>query len=490
MRRTAPGLLALLAGCNWVFGLDETKARPDAPPLDASWTTVHLNLLQATLDTSSDPVAPTEAPMPDLAQVQVGTLDGGPLNTVSATSGTFTVPPEIVEPGWRLVYQRTGGVVRELQNLPSGSHVIEPLWGPLMRTAPGATSGYLLNPTGTGINHAVHRVYTIGTWTEGFQPLPTGNTIDYDYASATSYSGPLGAPAPSDRGVLVDFTQGAECRTAIGSMEFAAGTIGPPKMAQVGNWFTDSMLPSVNTPIDVLTTDEVRPFNETQLHATEQYGFIPSMQMPAFARPPQAQRQLHLPNPPIIALRTCQLPGGTNVVVHAPKVLGDNLPEAVHTEITSSRMVGAVELVNGLAILTPKSGNTFAVSTSVAFAGNIKLSSSAAMFSLSGASDGAPLVVPTGVMTLTWDKTQPGGEASFWEVTLSELSGSQLLRRRIYTTLVQSVTIQKSELETGKHYVLAISAYSGRGTAAMGDFRGITDTQEMSLINARTFVVQ
>lgn len=490
MRRSAPGLLALLAGCNWVFGLDETKARPDAAPIDAPWIPIHLNLLQATLDSSSDPTTPVEVPIPDLAMVEVGTLDGGPLTAVSATSGTFSVPPEIVEPGWRLVYQRTGGAVRELQNLPSGAHVIEPLWGPLVRMTPDPASGYALSPTGTGINHAVHRVFTIGTWTEGFQQSPTGNTINYDYATAVSYSGPLGSPKAGDQGALVDFTQGAECRSSIGSMEFPAGDIGPPKKAVFGNWFTTSELPNVTTAIGVITTSEVRPFGETQLHATEQYGFIPSAQMPAFARPPDILRKVHLPSPPIVTLRSCQLPvtGGVPVV-HVPTLFRDNLPEAVHTEITSSRMVGTAELINGLAILTPKSGS-FNVSTSVAFAGNVKLASSAGMFDLYGASDSVPVTAPTGVMTVTWDKTQPGGKASFWEVTLYEVNNAILARRRIYTTLVQSVKIQPSELVAGKHYVLAISAYSGRGTAAMGDFRGITDTQEMSLINARSFVVQ
>ena len=491
MRRSAPGLLALLAGCNWVFGLDETKARPDAPPLDAQWIPIHLNLLQATLGPNNKPLAPMEVPIPDLAQVQIGTLEGGPLTTVSASGGMFTVPPEIVAPGWRLVYQRTGGVVREYQNLPSDSHVIEPFWGELGRTPPAAGTGYIVTVTGGGVDHSVHRVFTIGTWTEGFRPLaPTGATLDYDYPDAVPYSGTLGVPRSTDRAVLVDFNTNADCRSAKASLEFPAAPI-DPKQTIMGPLAPDQIGGEVTTGLDVIGPVDLLPFQETPLDATQQYGFLPSGEMPAFARAPDAARGVYLPNPPILTLRTCQLPLTMALLpVHVPLVFKDNLPRAVHTEVTTSRTVGLAPLVNGLSILTREVGGMFVVTSSVAFATGIKLSGDSGVIDLMGSMDAVPVPAPGGVMTLTWGQTKAAGKASFWEVTLSEINGAQVAKRRIYTTLVPSVTIQASELVATKHYAVSIAAFSGRGTAAMGDFRGITDTQEMSSITARTFVVQ
>src|SRR3954470_3779333 len=143
--------LALLASCNWVFGLDETKPRPDAPPLDAAWRVIHLNLLQATLGADHKPLPPAEVPIPDLVSAAVGRIDGaGVLTPVDASSGTFTVPPEITGGPWRVVYQRTGGIPHEYQDMPADAHLVEPWWGPLTRTPPDATSGYTLKPTGSG----------------------------------------------------------------------------------------------------------------------------------------------------------------------------------------------------------------------------------------------------------------------------------------------------------------------------------------------------
>ncbi|MBL9013230.1 MAG: hypothetical protein JNL83_03585, partial [Myxococcales bacterium] len=70
MKRAVLAMLAPLAGCNWVFGLEPTHAAPDAPDAPPPGVPVHVALLVETLDASGAPTPPTEIMMPDLVRLE------------------------------------------------------------------------------------------------------------------------------------------------------------------------------------------------------------------------------------------------------------------------------------------------------------------------------------------------------------------------------------------------------------------------------------
>ena len=494
MRRAVVGLLAAssLAGCNLLFGLDETTALPDAPAMDAPWMVIHLGFLQLPPATNDTPEAPVEIPFPDLVKVEASTLDGTTTTPLTAVDGQLLIPAQITAGSWRLIYQRQDEPPHELQNLPADAHVIEPLYGPLERIAPTAGMGYTITPTSYQGDHGNNRVFTTGMWTEGTRTLaPAGATLNYDLPDAVSYDGPLGTPGSKDRGVLVDFLVLDGCRAATGSVDFPASPVGPPKPAVSGPWLRNAATPTITTPINLIATTDIAPLGEGQGPLREQYGYLPSKEMPELTRRPDPGRTVLLRNPPLLTLRTCPLPyPGAVPMVAEPTYFKDHLVRAVHTEITATRPLAAgPTLVNGLAIVTTDRAGVLTVATDVAFPRNVKLlTGENSVLDLFGASDRIPLPAGASTMTLSWDKLSPGSTAHFWEVALIEVQSLGLTTRRIYVTTSTSLAIQRSDLAPGKEYVLALTAFSGRNGAMVGDFRIVSPDQAISVTHTRTFV--
>lgn len=488
MKRAALAMLAPLAGCNWVFGLEPTHAAPDAPDAPPPGVPVHVSLLVETLDPSGAPTMPVEAMIPDLVRLEASTLDGqAPMTLTADDEGTVAVPPEIAAKPWRLVYQRSGDVVREYQELPAEAHVVETLLGPVMRVPPPGGSGYLITPTSYSGSHATNRVYTTGTWTEGTNPLPgAGATLDYDLPVASSLSGPIGTPKPGDRGVLVDYlVDGASgCLRASGSADFDAGAPQSKPMVS-GPWVTTQTMPAVTTPIGLIGTGDVDPFNDaTSRAAREVFGFLAANDVPLFVRPPDPARSLLLRNPPMVMLRACALPAA-GPSINEPSYLAARFGRAVHTEITATRILpGGASIVNGVSILTPGTGS-FTVGTNVAYPRAVKLGA-ADLFSTTEAVPVARGAMP---MELMWNKSRATDVANFWEVALIKVAGTTLTRERVYVTTKPSLLIMPADLTSGTH-VLEITAYAGRSAATNGDFRGATADQAISVTYSRTFVVQ
>lgn len=501
MRRAALGMLAAssLAGCNLVFGLKETSPNPDGPPADVAGTPIHLTLLQLLLDSNGAPTTPTEIGIPDLVKLEAMRLDGSaPVGLTAIADGTIGVPPEITMGSWALVYQRKDSVVREIQNPPVGAHLVETLLGPVTRATPDPQSGFVITPASYPVtaSHSLNRVLTTGTWTEGNHPVPpTGAALDYDFADAVSYSGLLGAPSPGDRGVLADFAIANGCRTSTGTSDFPAGDIGPPKVMTPGTaWVSSATGFTITTDLALVLTGDVAPLGETTRATQELLGYVPSKDMPAFTRPPDISRSVSLPNPPMFAVRSCSLPyQGTPPSPVLATWLDARLPRAAYTEISASRQLsGGATLVNGLGILTLSTAASFMVTTDVAFAANVKLTSSAGAADLFDPTGSDDVKVTRGgdPLTVSWDKQTATTTAQFWEVALIEVVGGSLLPRRVYVTTSTSVKIQSRELEIGRHYVFSITAYTGRGGAATGDYRTITGTQAISIIHPRSFTAK
>lgn len=489
MKRAALAMLAPLAGCNWVFGLEPTHAAPDAPDAPPPGVPVHVALLVETLDATGAPTMPAETAIPDLVRLEASTLDGqAPVPLTAAADGTVSVPMEIASKPWRLIYQRQGDDVREYQGLPAEAHVIEPLLGPVVRSPAPAGSGYVITPASYSGSHSENRVFTLGAWTEGRKALaPAGATFDYDLPSAASLSGSLATPAAGDRGLLVDYViDGAtSCIRSTGSVDFEAGMPGPPKSTPSGSWVTTQTAPTVTTPLPLIATGDVDPFGDaTSRTAREQYGYLAANDLPLFTRSPVGNVLLLLRSPPMIFLRSCTLPVSGAPTVNEPAYLSARFSRVVHTEIGAARKLpGGATVVNGLAIATHGTG-TFNVTSNVAFPTAVKLGGA----DLFGTVDNVPVARSAMPMEVTWQKTRASDVAHYWEVALYKVANS-VTRERVYVTTKPSFLIMPSDLTSGTH-VLEITAYSGRAPAANGDFRGVSGDQAMSVIYSRTFVVQ
>ncbi len=499
MRRVALGMLAAssVAGCNLVFGLDETEPMAP-PPNDAPELAVHLTLLQLTSDSSGWPIAPSiDAALPDVIKVEANRFDQAASILTMEPDGRIAVPPQIAgTAGWRLVYQRVGEVPRELQDLPDGAHLVEPLLGPTQRTTPPIGSGYKITPTGYPgtASHAGARVFTTGVWTEGQHTSGVVGDAScvHELADAISLSGPLGTPGPNDHGFLVDFKTQSGCRYSTGSAEFATVNPGPAKPELTPPWINSATTPTIpSIAPNVFATPEVQPLGETDVVSRLEYGYLPSAAMPAFTRASDPTRSLLLRNPAMITIMSCDTTVSLLPAINEIASLGTELVRAVHLESYASRpLTGGPTLVSGLAIVVPE--QPFIVNYKVAFASAVKLTAvDGAVVDLFGASDGVmippAIATATGPLTVSWASSKPGATADYWEVALLRVAGTSLIKERVYVTTQPSLKLSRSELTAGSEYVLELSGFIGRASAATGNFAAVGGRQEMSVVNARSF---
>ncbi len=501
MRRAAFGLLVAtgLGGCNQIFGLKETTALPDSPveiPIDAAWSSIQVGFWQLAFDPSTTVPAPALVPFPDLTRFEVGTLTGPLVTRMPDTNGSVTIPIDITEAGaFRLVYQRGTDVVHEYQGLVADARVIEPLFGPLQRPAVPGGAGFLISPTNAPTNHTLNRVFTVGTFTDGATVVvgPGGPTLDYAYQAPPgtfSMSGPLGLPGATDLGVLVDFDIMGQCRRAIGSATFPADKAATHPTV-MGMWTANDTVARTSTTANAIQLPpDIIPFGEGNLATRQHYGFVPSEIMPAFTRPPDlVHHQVALANPVMMPLRVCTSID-SSLAVHDPLLFKDKFKRALYTETTVDRTLSGATITNGVAVLTL--GLTgFQVDSDVAFATAIKLTADGNVESkLFESADSVPVPAFTGATTLSWGITVASQKADFWDVTLWEISGGSLVKRRIYTTTTREVKIQRADLEASKQYVFQVSAYRGRPNASTkADFATVSGNQSMSVVHSRSFVL-
>lgn len=516
MRRAALGLLAAqaLGGCNQIFGLEETVLRVDAAP-DAPWAAFDLGFLQLSFDPAAAVPAPALVPFPDLASVQIAPANG-PLEAPDATStpGHYRVKPSISMAGpFRLVYQRTGDpVVHEVQDLVDNVKIIEPLFGPISRPPVTVNAGFLIKPTNSP-SYTGPRVFTVGTWTEG-TGTPVGANVDYAYEApgTVSLSGPLGLPASTDAGILVDYTTSATCRRSRGSSRFPLDTIMAHGEAIGDDWVTNQAARNTLPDPNIEVPPAINPFSNGSFPKyRENLGYLPSPAMPAFSRPGENSgfSTAVLRHPVQIVLRACSdavnsTRNSAETQVHRPPLLSNRLAEAVHTEVTTSYKIGTVDIVNGISIVTlnESAASSVPISSDIAVAKDVKLGSGGGNTPLfEGTAELLPVPGATGARTLTWTW---GGvsateipRADFWEVSLLELGEFVTMPRKIYTvtnattnagTTTTSARIDAADIIPGKKYVFQISAFSGRPDAKTGDFARVLGNQQMSVVHTHSFI--
>jgi len=487
-------VLGVLAGCNQIYGLDPTKVIDAGPPPRH----VTLTYVIATEDADLKHAIALDTQVRDVRQLVASTLDGA--QTVDlladyAATGVVEVPEVLAAEPWRLAYTIGDEPPREIQNAPPGDlHVAVSMFGPLDRAPVPAGSGYSVTPVGYVGSHATNRVFTTGVWTEGSVFMaPATAQLDYSFDLAKSLFGPLGAPSATDsRVVVVDYKiDGATgCRASTGSTELAlaltAGQLSVPSPQP--KWDTDTITPQLQMdPIAVLNQLGSVNFLDggNPGPSTISLGFVPSDRLPAFDAPPQLPRVLS--GPVLVAVDVCPWTVGIALpVIPAFNDTGlkSDFTAVLHAEATIVRVVDSVALTSAMAVVTPRSGVSYAPlftapTVRAATLGGVDIFGNPA----SGDAEHVPVPAPT---VLTFELA--GGTADYIEVTLHRLDGGALLPQRRYTVFGTTVAIDPAVFTPGGQYVFEIRTFTGRPGALVGDFRIASLPQAMVTMFTRTFI--
>ncbi|MEO6774405.1 MAG: hypothetical protein ABI467_15520 [Kofleriaceae bacterium] len=226
-----------VAGCNSIFGSHDVvngSKDADTRPKDAAPYTMYLTGMA--YDTTTQPMLTPDsgaATFPVLvnATVAVGKLGETPHPIALDATGAFTVPYDLAQGVYRIVYTPPDGVPVEIQGKLQSAHFVVPTLGrPDAMPAPAdAVLGELLPMTGPNPYVNLH-LFAIGTFAVrivGMRPALgstttwTTNAVPPD--AIQSMSGPLETPeqAKGDRLVVIDGAIG-DADTATG---FSIGTI-------------------------------------------------------------------------------------------------------------------------------------------------------------------------------------------------------------------------------------------------------------------------
>jgi len=483
-------VLGVLASCNQIYGLDPTKVIDAGPPPR------HVSLTYMIASGDRTHALDVDTAVRDVMQLEAATLDGAQqLDLLPSYAGAAAVelPEVLAAQPWRLAYTIAGDVPREVQNPPAGDlHVVVPMFGPLDRTPVPSNSGYSITPDQfvNGGNHAIHRVFTTGVWTEGFAdpaPAPATAKLDYPFARATSLFGPIGAPNDAaDDVVVVDYKiDAAGCRVAIGSAEtrlaLTANQLAVPQVQP--HWEAGTIAVSLAMdPIAVLERlSFVNAFTDSLGPATMELGLLASDRMPAFEAAPQTPRVL--PGPVLAALTVCPWAPAPPVVPTMPafheSALSSEFTPVLHAEASIVRAADGLQLVSGMAVVTARSGKLYAP----VFAAPSVATATFAGADLFGPTDDVAMTATGGTLAFTLS-----GGADYVEVTLHQIAGGALTPVRRYTVFGTTVEVAPSTLAAASTYVFEIRTFTGRPGAPLGDFRIATLPQAMVTMFTRTFV--
>jgi hypothetical protein len=206
--RTFTAVVISLAGCNQVFGLENTRAWDAAP--DVNGPVARVVIAERVLLGQGTAAMLDDEPIAGI-DVRVG-APGEDLMAVEADgSGGFAIPLALTAQPYRLVFTVPGDpAVHEVQwQGGDGARLVAPQWGRLPRASPPANMDFVFQVTNPPSsfqpgNGAV--VLTTGQWSRGTVAAVNGTVIYPYWNNAGSLAGPLGTPdaAHGDQEVLIE----------------------------------------------------------------------------------------------------------------------------------------------------------------------------------------------------------------------------------------------------------------------------------------------
>lgn len=493
MRCAAGAGLLVLVGCNQVFGIHKTEPYDGAVDVIEDVPIVKLTLQvggQLKPDGTPDP-AVLDVPISPAPKVRFATLDGPWKDGTYNPDGSVEVEHAFFEPGaaaWRFEYT-LDGVAHEVQWKPEDKRgqIAIPRFGRQARMTPPEGSGYDVTPGGIDRLDSP-RVFTLGRWTEGVADH-TGTMLRYDFASAASLSGSVGAPVPAegDRAIAVNFvTDGDGCRRAIGS-----ATLSSAALVNNAHSTPDAVWDIQGKPVSSAAIASGGPdltrFNAGFTKVTSgapsgalQYGYAVSPQLPGLTGVPSSPKlpvSTLLPTPAMVTLLSCPFVLDTAIskTVNLPIPLFDDFSTMFHAQRYAARTVSGIELVSGMESAT--TGSTLSGLTAVfpaAIPRAVMLDIGGVSADLIAGPEGAAVTAGAAVLHIT-PETAAGTAADYYDVVLQRLDtvAGGLVTERVYTVIAPQVSIAAGTLKPNTDYVFEIHAYRGHPQAAIGDFRTV-----------------
>lgn len=541
MRCVAGVGLLLLGGCNQIFGL--TPARTFDASIDVTPDTPHVLFTWqlATIQMSGAPATALSYPPFDASfapQIRIATLDGpfehaDYLTSPEMMAGWIPIRDRsYIGTTWRLEYTFPGGdpqllcgaplrpcnAPHEVQWAPEPrfdqlGHLTVPRVGPTDRRSPPLGSGYKITPTNFSGGYTNPRVLTTGLWTDGLiQSPPSGSTVDYDFSSAISLSGPTGRPddVPGARAMLVDFViDTTQPPGPIPCPRVAAGsaTIDPTLQAgvhtvQTVNWNRNTRsvdAQAIDTTIlQRLTMDPLLGAGTSQppQQSVVLYGAVPSIEFPGLAGIPPAFASVKLPVPAMQILLQCQYNRNPLPNINSPAPL-DDFPRVLHAQLVVTRPVLNVTLAAGLeTVIASSAAGGFKIAFPAPLATKMTLNTPTGVIDLTGPNDQIPIGSPAGSVTLTFtpDTSTTDVRADYHDVILYKIDSSGLTPVRIFTVTTPpqaqtgpQVHIDGSLLSPATDYVFEIRTYKGHMMAPHGDFAPVDYPYGAAIVFTRTF---
>jgi hypothetical protein len=377
-----------------------------------------------------------------------------------------------------------------------------PVFGRLDRAPVPTGGGYTTTPVGGptfGLDD-LPRVLTTGLWTEGLVDVTPGATIDYDFSSAVSLSGPNGRPDPArgDRAVVVDYKNDSQsgCRTALGSAVLESAAIQPSTHTVVPSIWNAATKVARTPVVDFVFVDRLAnlgTLGEGVVKGSRLLGRAASTEMPGLS---EVSEILPLPVPMMHTLVQCPYNAPASLPDAARPAALESFPPVFHVQIFKTRQVHAPELSlnSGLATVIA-SGDTgdilnFGLSFPAALATKIELVTPAATVDLSGASDHIAAGPASGSFTLRFMvEAATSTRNDYYDVLLHRVDSGALIPQRIYTVTEPTVHIDGSVFVPGAEYVFEIRAIKGHVMAPRGDFAPVDFPYGTAVVFARTFKV-
>lgn len=510
-RSAALGLLAAVAGCNQILGLDGAillDAAPladAAPPGEAPLPVAHLTWLVPVTDATGIPATPQLAPITPAPAVQIGRLGEALVDATYMPDGTISIPTSYLESpgaGWRLAYTIGSGVPRELQWAPTGEgRAIVPYFGGVGRSAAGTNASLALTPTGGPSYWGSVTAYTTGVWTERRAFSVMSPTVAYAYASALPMLGSHNAieRAKGDRVVLVNYTSlpaGQMGRRSTGTAIFEIDLVdGVSTAMPPPSWPAPATTRSVQFQNQGDAALRVAASVNKQVTTGIYYHYLvglgPSVNVPQHI---YEENGVPLASPvQIILLYDQTLAGnGDTDVFDTPAT---DLPRlATHKVVDVQTLPGGLMKAVGIVSTATSSGDIFMSDFSAAIVSEQIMLGATDLEPNAAATTDAVVAPGSGTFDLTFEHDESMGVAAdFYEVTLHRVTMTGftgLAPVRTYVVTDKKVEIDRALLQAGTRYVFELRATVGAPGAATGDFRQWTMPQSTSLLYSRTFVVQ
>jgi hypothetical protein len=245
-----PVFLFAAAGCNSIFGSHDVQLNPhldaDLTPPDAAPYTMYVTGM--TYDTTKQSMTSPDSGTATFPILSGVTVAAGPLGMPATphtldNNGAFSVPFELAQGVYRIIYTPPDGVPVEIQGKLQSAHFVVPSLG--RPDAVAAPSGAILSdiaPTGGPNTYNNLHLFSIGTFAVRLEGMASriGNSTIWSTSSGQvdaieSMSGGLYTPegAKGDRLVAVDTDASDQANAfSVGTItDFSAGTAYPTMAA-------------------------------------------------------------------------------------------------------------------------------------------------------------------------------------------------------------------------------------------------------------------